>query len=259
MPRNPLLLTFGVWRALLLREIIPRLFQHRTSWLWLVVEPVFHVVFIAFIFTGLRVRSVGGVDMVAWIMMGLMAFFVFSRTAVQAKNAIHMSRALYAYRQVLPIDSVIARGVLEFVLMTLIAVLLFSVAIMFEFVRLPADPLLLMFAWFGLWLLGMGYGLISSVATELATEFGNLFQLVITPLYFISGVFLPISAIPKPYRDILLLNPISHGLEAARLGFVPHYHVVPELDLIYVYGFALTMVFVGLLLQLRFAQKVRAL
>lgn len=257
--RNSLTVTLSVWRALLLREAIPRLFEHRAAWLWLVVEPVFHVAFLAFIFYGLRVRSVGGINMVGWIMVGLIAFFLFSRTAVQAKNAIHMSRALYAYRQVLPIDTVFARGVLEMFLMTAIAVLLFAGAILLEFVALPVDPLLLMAAWLGLWLAGMGYGLMASVGTELSREFGHILQLLMTPLYFVSGVFFPLSAVPQPYRDILLMNPLTHGLEAARLGFVPHYHAIQELDLSYLFIFSLSTIFIGLLLQRRFARKLRSL
>lgn len=257
--RNSLTVTFSVWRALLLREAIPRLFEHRTAWLWLVVEPVFHVGFLAFVFHGLRVRSVGGIDMLGWIMVGLISFFLFSRTAVQAKNAVHMSRALYAYRQVLPVDTVLARGVLELFLMTVIAVILFTGAILLELVAVPVDPVLLLEAWLGLWLAGMGYGLIASVVTELSREFGNILQLLMTPLYFISGVFFPIAAVPHPYRDILLLNPLTHGLEAARMGFVPNYHAVQELDLSFLYLFSLSAVFVGMLLQRRFAQKLRAL
>jgi capsular polysaccharide transport system permease protein len=217
------------------------------------------VVFLAFIFYGLRVRSVGGIDMVGWLMVGLMAFFLFSRTAVQAKNAVHMSRALYAYRQLLPVDTVLARGVLEMFLMTVIAVILFAGAILLEFVALPVDPLLLMAAWFGLWLAGMGYGLMASVGTELSREFGHILQLLMTPLYFVSGVFFPVSAVPQPYRDILLMNPLTHGLEAARLGFVPHYHAIQELDLSYLYIFSLSAIFIGLLLQRRFARQLRAL
>ncbi|MFO1405044.1 MAG: ABC transporter permease [Azonexus sp.] len=244
---------------MLLREAIPRLFEHRAAWLWLVVEPVFHVAFLAAAFHVMQVRSVGGIDSVGWLMVGLVAFFLFSRTAVQAKNAVHMSRALYAYRQVLPIDTVLARGVLELFLMTGIAVLLFSGAILLEFVAMPVDPLRLMAAWLGLWLAGMGYGLIASVLTELSRELGNILQLVMTPLYFVSGVFLHLATLPQPYRGILLLNPLTHGLEAARLGFVPNYHATQDLDLSYLYGFSLICIFIGLLLQRRFAYKLRAL
>ena len=97
----------------------------------------------------------------------------------------------------------------------------------------PVDPLAVMQAMFGLWLLGMGFGLVNSVALELLPPLGAFFSLMLRPLYFLSGVMFPIMLIPYPYRDWLTLNPLVHGLEAMRLGFAPYYHVMPELNLGY--------------------------
>jgi capsular polysaccharide transport system permease protein len=113
-------------------------------------------------------------------------------------------------------------------------------------------------AGFGLWLLGMGFGMITSVAIELVPEVGRVLSLAMMPLYFVSGVMYPISVVPQPWRDYLLLNPIAHGLEAARLGFAPYYHAVPELNVPYLYGFALVTLFLGLALHRRFAMRLLA-
>ncbi len=75
-------------------------------------------------------------------------------------------------------------------------------------------------------------------------------------MYFLSGVVLPIASVPQPYRGWLLLNPVAHGLEAARLAFAPYYHAIPELSVAYLYGFALVSIFLGLALQVRFANRM---
>lgn len=49
----------------------------------------------------------------------------------------------------------------------------------------------------------------------------HVLKILMLPLYLISGVILPLAAIPQPYLDLLLLNPIAHGLELARAGFFP--------------------------------------
>jgi capsular polysaccharide transport system permease protein len=77
-----------------------------------------------------------------------------------------------------------------------------------------------------------------------------------TPLYFASGVMFPIAAIPQTYREWLLLNPVAHGLDAARLGFAPYYHAMPELSIAYLYGSALITIFIGLALHSRFAARL---
>lgn len=254
--RNSISITFSVWKALVLRETVARLSARRAAWLWLLLEPVIHVVFMLFIFTVIRMRVVGGIEITVWLMVGLLAFFMFRRTATQAMTAVGSNQALFAYRQVKPVDAVLVRAGLEGFLMILIAIILFTGAGLFGIDILPADPLAVLEAFFGLWLVGLGFGLMASVAIELVPEIGNLIRFAMRPLYLLSGVIIPIAAVPQPYRDWLLLNPVAHGLEAARLGFAPYYHAVPELSIAYVYGFALVSIFLGLALHERFATRL---
>lgn len=118
--------------------------------------------------------------------------------------------------------------------------------------------MLLLGAVVGLWLLGLGVGLIFSVANELIPEIDYVFRFIMMPLYIVSGVILPLAMVPMPYRDWLLLNPIAHGLEATRLGFSSYYRSVPELSLGYLYVCALISVFFGLVLHQRFVQRLIA-
>lgn len=254
--RTSTAITLSVWKALFLREALIRLFASRALWFWLLAEPVFHVAVMIVIFTGIRVRTVGGIDTAVWLMIGMLAFFMFRRTGTQVMNAVNANQALFAYRQVKPVDTVLVRGGLEGLLMAIIAPILLLGAALFGHSVVPADPLTVFGAFFGLWLAGMGFGLVSSVACELVPELGRVINLVMIPLYFISGVLFPLSTVPQPYRNWLLLNPVAHGLESARLGFAPHYHAVPELNLAYLYGFALVGIFLGLTLHRRFALRL---
>lgn len=254
--RTALLITLSVWKALFLREALSRLFSGRASWFWLVAEPVFHVSYLILIFTVIRVRTIGGIDTAIWIIAGLLGFFMFRRTGTQVMNAVGANQALLVYRQVKPVDTVLVRGGLEGFLMIIIISILLAGAALFGHSVVPADPLAVLEAFFGLWLVGMGFGLVTSVAVKLVPELGRVLKLVMMPLYIISGVMLPISAVPQPYRDWLLLNPVAHGLEAARLGFAPYYHAVPELSIAYIYWFALVSIFLGLALQRQFALRL---
>jgi capsular polysaccharide transport system permease protein len=246
----------SVYSALFLREALTRISSSRAAWFWLLAEPVFHVAYMLFIFTVIRVRTVGGVDTVIWLMVGMLAFFMFRRTGTQVTQAIRANQALFTYRQVKPVDTVLVRGGLEGFLMVVIASILLAGAALFGHSVVPADPLAVLEAFLGLWLVGMGFGLVASVAGELVPELGRVIQFVMMPLYIVSGVMLPLSAVPLPYRDWLLLNPVAHGLEAARLGFAPHYHAVPGLSISYLYGFALVSIFLGLALHRRFALRL---
>lgn len=256
--RSPAAIMLSVWEALFLREAVSRLAAGRAAWLWLLLEPVAHIVFLMSVFAIIRMHVVGGVDAAVWLMVGLLAFFMFKRTAIQAQNAVNANQGLFAYRQVKPVDTVLVRAALEGFLMVLVTIVLLGGAGLFGLDIIPADPLAVLEAFFGLWLMGLGFGLMASVAIELVPELGKFLGLTMTPLYFLSGVIFPIADVPQPYRDWLLLNPVAHGLEAARLGFAPYYHAVPGLSMAYTYGLALLGIFLGLALHVRFATRLIA-
>jgi len=254
--RSPLAVTASVWKALFLRESLSRLFSKRAVWFWLLAEPIFHVVYLVVIFTVISLRQIGGVDVALWIMVGLLAFFMFRRTASQVTRAINANQALFTYRQVKPIDTLLVRGLLEGFLMTIITAVLLAGAALAGHSVWPADPLAVVEAFLGLWLVGMGFGLVTSVATELVPEIDRVLNMVMMPLYVVSGVMFPLASIPPPYREWLLLNPVAHGLEAARLGFASSYHAVPGLSISYIYEFALVSIFLGLALHRLFAARL---
>jgi capsular polysaccharide transport system permease protein len=254
--RSPLSITFSVWQAIFLREALDRLFNMRGAWFWLLIEPVVHIAFIATVWTAFRMRNVGGMDLAVWIIVGMLAFFLFRRTAIQVMYALQCNRALFAYRQVKPFDTAIVRAGLEAFLMALVSIVILTVATLLGRATLPVDPLEAMLASAGLWLFGLGYGLLASVLMELVPESEHILKILMLPLYLISGVIWPLASIPSPYRDMLMINPIAHGLEAVRIGFVPYYHAVPGVSQGYLYTFAVASVFLGLLLYRRLALRL---
>lgn len=256
--RSPFSVTISVWRALFLRESLNRISKERAAWLWLLLDPIFHVVFLVFVLTVIRLRVVGGIDTVVWALVGITAFFMFRRPAQQAMNAVGMNQPLFGYRQVKPVDTVLVRVALEGFMMIVISLLLFAGAGLLGFDMIPDDPLMVLAALFGMWLAALGFGLVTSVISELLPELGRIIGLAFTPLYFFSGIIFPIARLPLAYREWLVLNPLVHGPEAARLGFASHYQAIPELNLAYLYGCALTGIFCGLVLHRRFALRLAA-
>jgi capsular polysaccharide transport system permease protein len=254
--RSPAKITYTTWKALFLRAAVNQLSESRIAWFWLIAEPIMHIVLLMVVFSILRVRTIGGISIAIWIMAGMLAFFMFRRTAAQAIAVLKGSRALYAFPQIRPVDMVLVSAGLEGFLMVVITIVLLAGAWFYGLAVIPVDPLAVIEAIFGLWLLGLGYGLVTSVALDLVPPVGAFLNFLLRPLYFLSGVIFPVIVIPYPYRDWILLNPLVHGLEAARLGFAPYYHVMPELSISYLHGWALLMLFFGLALHVRYADRL---
>jgi len=209
-----------------------------------------------FMFIVIRMRVVGGISIEAWLIIGLVFYLMFKRTAGQVQHALTANRALFAYRQVKPIDTLLVRAALEGFITTLIAIIMGIGGIFFGVALVPDDPLTVLAVFFGLWLMGLGFGLVTSVVAALIPKIGIVLGVISTFLYLTSGVIVPISHIPKPYRDWLLINPLLHGIEAARLGISPYYHAIPGLDVGYLFKCAVFAIFFGLALHKHFETKL---
>lgn len=256
--RSSIAIAYSVGKALFLREAVSRLSAGRAAWLWMLLEPVVHVAFIMALFTLIRARVVPGVEFAIWLLVGLMTFFTARDAATRSMEAVKANKALFSYRQVLPVDTVLVRSAVEGLLGLMVALLLLGGSGLAGFDVIPHDALRVLLAFAGTWLCGLGLGLNLSVASELVPEIGKVAKIIFIPLYFISGVMFPITHVPQEYRDWLFYNPFAHGVELVRGGFFPLYHLVPEANFNYLYGFALITLFFGLALHVRFALRLMA-
>lgn len=257
-PRNYLAVTLAVWNALFLRESVARLSSSRGAWVLIVLEPVLHTAFLLLIYTALRTRSVAGADVVVWLVLGLTTYFTVQNIFQRLMGAIDANKALFAYRQVRPIDTVIVRAGLEAFLGLVVIAAFMVILSLFGYAVTPNDPLETMAAYTGLMLCALGIGMLLSVASYLAPEGNSVANFIFRPLYLLSGVIFPLSSIPVKYREWIFLNPIAHGLELLRSSFFPVYHAAPEANFQYLYGFALVSIFLGMALQVRMARRLRS-
>lgn len=257
-PRSSLSVTFAVWSALFLREAVARLSATRGAWVLIVLEPVLHVGFMLMVFGALRAHNMINADTAVWLVLGLSSYFTVQNVFQRAMGAIDANRALFAYRQVRPIDTVIVRAGLESLLGLIILVFLLLILGYLGRPIIPDQFLEACAAFFGLILCGLGIGLIISVSNHLVPETGSLLNFLFKPLYFISGAVMPLSIISVKYREWAFWNPLAHGIELLRKSYFPVYHAAPEANFEYLYSFAVVSIFFGLVLQLRFARQLRA-
>lgn len=241
-----------------MREALSRLSSRRFGWLWLLLEPAAHIVFLMILFSTLRQRSLAGVNFALFLALGLLGFQLFTRTARQSAAALSANRGLLAYRQILPVDAVLVRSAVEGTLQLLVGLMLFAGLTLFGLDALPHDPLLALRAYLLLWLFGAGLGLTLSVAFVLIPEVEKIVGFVFTPLYFASGVLFSVAAMPPRLQEWLLYNPLIHGLELARAAFFHDYHLVQGISEAYLASFGLAFMLLGLLLHRRFVLQVRA-
>lgn len=251
--------TWNVWHAMFMREMTARTMADRMSWFWMIFEPM-AVVGIMVAIRGLISggRHIAGADFIPWVLVGMMGFSLFRENLIRLLGAVEANSGLFTYRQVKPIDTVIVRSFLEFMLKSFIFFLFIGLGSLMKFDLIPGKPLEAMFDWFSLWMLGLGAGLLGSAAASLVTEIGNVIKLISFPLLVVSGVIFPLHYIPHQYQQYVLLNPIVHGLENLRLNFFEGYHSLNGIDMVYLWYWALVMITLGLMLHMRFQSRIKA-
>ncbi|WP_252107361.1 MULTISPECIES: ABC transporter permease [unclassified Halomonas] len=257
--RTPWQVTRSVWYAMFMREAISRTMSDRMGWFWMVFEPV------AFVGIMVAIRSfisgdklIVNAPFIPWMITGLMGFFLVREGMMRGMGAVDSSKALFAYRQVQPVDPVLVRNFLEGTLRTFVFLIFIVGGLMLGVEMYPDNAIRVMAAWLSLWCLGLGLGLIVSVAATLVPEIGRVVRIISLPLLIISGVILPLNSLPHWLLEYLMLNPIPHGLETLRVGFFENYKVIHGTSMLYFWLFTLSLITVGLIMHLRFVDRLKA-
>lgn len=258
--RTPWQITRAVWYAMFMREALARTTADRFSWFWMLAEPIAMVAAMAYIRSFISSgRHISGAEFIPWLIVGLLGFFLFRENLQRSLGAIKSNKGLFSYRQVLPVDPVLIRCVLEMVLKSLILFVFIVVCELLGIHLMPANPLLALYHWFALWFLGFGAALTVSAVTELIPDTSHVVRIAMLPLFIISGVILPLNYLPHWLQEYLLWNPIVHGLESLRLSFFDSYRSLNGVDIIYLWFWALSMMALGLMLHIRYQHRLKAL
>ena len=259
--RSPWQVTRAVWYAMFMRELVARTMADRMAWFWMVFEPIAIVAVLVTVRTVImsRERLIQNAEFIPWLVIGLMGFFLFRENMFRLMGAVDANKALYAYRQVKPIDGVLVRSLVESLLRSFIFLLFISAGLLLGMRMNPDNALLAIWVWISLWLLGLGAGLVLSVVSPLVPEIGKIIRIMSLPLLLLSGVIIPISILPHHLQYYILLNPIPHGIEYLRQSFFSHYPLVNGVDLNYLWFWSLSMLALGLLMHIRFEYKLKSL
>ena len=122
----------------------------------------------------------------------------------------------------------------------------------------PDNAIRAMAAWLSLWSLGLALGLLTSVVATLVPEVGRVVRMLSLPLLILSGVMFPLNQLPHWLLEYLMLNPIPHGIEVLRLGFFENYQTVHGTSMLYFWMVTLSISALGLLMHLRFVDRLKA-
>jgi capsular polysaccharide transport system permease protein len=234
-------------KALFLREIRTRFGKFRLGYFWAILEPSAHLLVLLGIFGFIMHRTMPDISFPVFLLNGIIPYFIFSNITNRSVGAIEANQGLFNYRPVKPIDTIIARALLETVIYAAVYILLMVVVWMAgEYFKIT-NLLQLVATWGLLILFSCGIGLIFMVVGRTFAETQKFLPILLKPLYFISCIMFPLHSIPTDYWPYLLWNPLVHAVELSREAVMPGY-VSEGVSLSYLAICSLVTVFAGLAL-----------
>jgi lipopolysaccharide transport system permease protein len=220
-----------VWQ-LTKREVISRYRGSILGLLWSFFHPLFMLLVYTFVFSLVfQVRWGREIDHRAEFALilfaGLIVYSLFAECVNRAPGLI-VSHSNYVKKVVFPLvilPWVIMGSALFHAAVSISVLLLFHLVL---HLSIPWTAIALPVILLPLVLLTMGIAWFLASCGVFLRDVGQTVGLLTTALLFMSPVFYPITALPKPFRSYLWLNPLTFIIEQSRgallWGTVPNWH-----------------------------------
>lgn len=209
-----------IWR-LTEREIIGRYRGSIIGWGWTFLTPLLMLAVYTFVFSEVFKSRWGNLDeagplgFAINLFAGLIVFTIFAETASKAPALITENSNLVT-KVIFPLEilSVVTVGTACFHALTSLIVLILFCLIANGTV--PPTMLWIPVVWLPMALGSLGLSWLLSALGVFLRDLGQVVSVLVNLLMFMSTVFYPLSALPKPWQPLLQLNPLVLVIEQSR-------------------------------------------
>jgi len=220
--------------ALILREMLGRFGARRFGGFWVFFEPAAQIALMMMLFSFRNVTVRSGIEFPLFLISGMVPFFLMRNIVLQSMSAVDANRALFAYRQITPFDTLLARAIVQITISAVVfAIFLFALGFFFGYKITMIYPIRWLFVLSVGLLFSFALGLLFCMLTEVLPELRTFLRLLFFPVYLLSGVLYPIWVLPQSVMEWLLWNPYLHIIDELRYAMFPNYPEHFGVNLIY--------------------------
>jgi capsular polysaccharide transport system permease protein len=246
--RSHLQIQRDVIYALLLRELSSRFGKSRGGFLWVLVEPIAHVLVPVVMFSFIRHRLMPGVEYPVFLVYGFLPFLLFKAMCLQIVDGTQAGQGLLSYRQVLLMDVFIAKALAHWVIQTVVFIIVLTGLAMLSYHVLPPRPVELAGVLLLAAALAFGLGLLFAAIASLMPDARAIIHVMFMPLYFVSGILFPVTRFSDEWVRWMAINPVLHLVELSRVAGVDGYQPMKYTSIAYPLALALFATVIGLML-----------
>ena len=210
-----------LWFRLTEREILGRYRGSALGILWSFINPLAMLAVYTFVFSQVfrarwgSLEESGPLGFAINLFAGLIVYNVFSECLSRAPNLICMNPN-YVKKVIFPLETLgsVAVGNASFHALTSLIILL-----IFELIAMHSIPITIFWlplVWLPLILITMSGTWLFSAAGVFLRDIGQLINVALSMLMFLSPIFFPISALPEKWQPLLKINPLAVIIEQTR-------------------------------------------
>ncbi len=234
--------------ALLLREASLRQGAHRFGHVLVLVEIIWMASVLGLLMYVLGRPAPVGTSIIFYMFTGMFPFTLYRMLHTRVAAALIANRALLNYPVIRPLDTILARAGLESAFQITAFLVFYVVLLWIGYAVVPHRPMELLAAIAGAILLGFGMGVTGMILRSLWKPWETVDNMITRVLFFISGIFFEIEAVPPMVREILLWNPMVHAIIWLRYTIFPEYFT-QSLDRTYLLAWGLIATVFGLAME----------
>ena len=254
-PKSRRMKTARVIFALMMRELSTTDSRTSLGFLWLLVEPIAAIALLTFLFSLMSRNPPIGTNFQLYYVTGIVPFQMYTEVASKVSSSVRYSRPLLGFPAVTAVDAIIARFLLNFVLISMVFVIVTVSIIKIYGLYVIVDYALAVQSLVLAGFLALGIGTFNCVLFLAFPTYENVFGVLMRPLMLVSGVLFLTSELPTQFQSYLYWNPILHVVGLMRAAFYPSFDT-SQLSPIYVVMFALTTLVLGMVMLRRYLRHV---
>lgn len=237
--------------ALILREMATSYGRSIMGYLWAIVEPVAALALMTLVFSAFLRSPALGSNFPLFYASGYLAFSIYVDVGNNVARAVQYSRPLLEFPAVTPLDTILARFLLNFVThLMVITIILTGIIEFYDLHQIMGFHKLFI----ALLLAGgfsLSIGIFNCYLFVAYPSYSQIWAILNRPMFIISGIFFLFDSIPQPFRDILWFNPLIHIIGLMRAGIYPTYEA-DYVSVTYVVGVSMVLCLIGLHLIRRY-------
>ena len=216
----------NVINALVYRELKTRVSEVKFGVFGVFIEPLGVIAVFLLIFGFIR-GARPNIDIILFLACGVILYTMYVNISIRSLNSMRANEQLFFYRPVKPVDTVIARTLVESGLYGSIFLIIAGATCLFREQLLINDFGVLVVTFVALALNAFGFGVFLMTAGHRYHVLHQIVPMLMRPMWFISGVFFSLSAVPQQFVPWLSWNPILQAIELSRSTFSLDYPINP--------------------------------